>query len=85
MRPIVLDNETDWEGWRRATRALVLTGADPESLTWSVGTEPTPLPDASGTFHVPRSLVSLASLAIQARDPERFGLLYSLVWRVNAG
>jgi probable DNA metabolism protein len=85
MRPIVLDNETDWEGWRRATRALVLTGADPESLTWSVGTEPTPLPDASGTFHVPRSLVSLASLAIQARNPERFGLLYSLVWRVNAG
>jgi uracil-DNA glycosylase len=85
MRPIVLSNETDWEGWRRATRALVLTGAEPESLTWSVGTEPTPLPDASGTFHVPRSLVALASLAIQARDPERFGLLYSLVWRVNAG
>ena len=34
---------------------------------------------------MPRALVSLASLAIQARDPERFGLLYSLVWRVNAG
>ena len=27
----------------------------------------------------------LASLAIQARDPERFDLLYRLVWRANAG
>jgi DNA polymerase len=30
-------------------------------------------------------LVSLASQAIQARDADRFGLLYSLVWRANAG
>ena len=46
---------------------------------------PSGLPEASGTFHVPRALVSLASVAIQAREPDRFGLLYSLVWRVNAG
>ena len=32
-----------------------------------------------------RSLVALASLAIQARDPERFDLLYRLIWRANAG
>jgi probable DNA metabolism protein len=85
MRRIVLKDETDWDGWRLATRALVLTGAEPEPLTWSVGAERSKLPDASGTFHVPRALVSLASQAIQARDPERFGLLYSLVWRVNTG
>jgi probable DNA metabolism protein len=85
MRSIVLSSETDWDGWRQATRALVQAGAEPETLTWSVGSETSPLPEASGTFHVPRALVSLASLAIQARDPERFGLLYSLVWRVNAG
>jgi probable DNA metabolism protein len=90
MRRIVLQDETDWDGWRQATRALVLSGAEPESLTWSAGAwsagaERSKLPDASGTFHVPRALVSLASQTIQARDPERFGLLYSLVWRVNAG
>jgi probable DNA metabolism protein len=85
MRRIVLKSETDWEGWRQTTRALVLTGAEPGSLTWSAGAERSPLPDTSGTFHVSRTLVSLASLAIQARDPERFGLLYSLVWRANAG
>ena len=29
--------------------------------------------------------MSLASLAIQAHEPERFDLLYRLVWRANAG
>ena len=85
MERIILKDETDWEGWRQAARALVLAGTPPETLTWSVGGESAPLPDATGTFHVPRALVSLASLAIQARDVDRFGLLYSLVWRVNGG
>jgi uracil-DNA glycosylase family protein len=43
------------------------------------------LPEASGSFNLPRALVSLASVAIQAREPDRFGLLYSLVWRTHAG
>lgn len=85
MQRIVLKSETDWEGWRQAARALVLTGVEPDALTWAVGGKTAPLPDATGSFHVPRALVSLVSQAIQARDAERFGLLYSLVWRVNAG
>jgi probable DNA metabolism protein len=85
MQRITLKSETDWEGWRQATRALVLAGAEPDVLTWSVGGEAAPLPDAAGSFHVPRALVLLTSQAIQARNAERFGLLYSLVWRVNAG
>jgi probable DNA metabolism protein len=85
MQRVVLRSETDWEGWRQATRSLILSGVEPEALTWSVGGETAPLPDATGSFHAPRALVSLASLAIQARDADRFGLLYSLVWRVNAG
>jgi uracil-DNA glycosylase family protein len=85
MQRIVLRSETDWEGWRRATRRLVLAGVEPEALTWSVGGETASLPEPTGSFHVPRALVSLASLAIQARDADRFGLLYGLVWRVNAG
>jgi uracil-DNA glycosylase len=85
MRRAVLKSETDWDGWRHAARALVLAGIEPSEVTWSVGASAPPLPEATGTFHVPRTLVSLASVAIQAREPERFGLLYSLVWRANAG
>jgi probable DNA metabolism protein len=85
MRIVALNGETDWDGWRQAARALVLAGEEPSRINWSVGGPTAVLPDASGTFHVPRALVSLASVAIQARDPERFGLLYSLVWRAHAG
>ena len=85
MRRIVLKSETDWEGWRRAARAQVLAGIAPEALTWSIGSPGDAPADPDGTFSVPRALVSLASMAIQARDPQRFGLLYSLVWRAHGG
>lgn len=85
MRQVVLASETDWAGWRAATRALVLAGTEPAAVNWTVGGAPPPLPDSSGSFNVPRSLVLLASVAIQAREPERFGLLYGLVWRVHRG
>ena len=88
MRRVVLANETDWEGWRKATRSLVLAGAPPEEVRWSVRShdeEGDPLREETGSFGVSRTLITLASLAIQARDPERFDLLYRLVWRANAG
>jgi len=81
----VLSSETDWAGWRAATRALVLAGVEPREVNWAVGGTPSPLPEATGSFGVSRMLVSLASVAIQAREPERLGLLYNLVWRAHAG
>ena len=53
MRHIVLKNETDWDGWRRAARALIHAGAEPQTLTWSVGGE-TERP-AGGVWDVPRA------------------------------
>jgi probable DNA metabolism protein len=85
MRKAALKSETDWDGWRHAARALVLAGVDPSEVSWSIGDSAPPLPEVSGTFHVPRALVSLASVAIQAREPERFGLLYTLLWRAHSG
>src|SRR4051794_41127178 len=88
MRRVVLANETDWEGWRKATRSLVLADVTPDDVRWSIRSldeDGDPLQEGQGSFGVSRALVSLASLAIQARDPERFALLYRLVWRANAG
>ena len=88
MPKVVLANETDWGGWRKAARSLVLAGIAPDDVRWAVRShdeEGDPLEEASGTFSVSRTLVTLASLAIQARDPGRFDLLYRLVWRANAG
>ncbi len=88
MRRVALANETDWDGWRKATRSLVLAGVPPQDVRWSVRShdeDGDPLREEQGSFGVSKALVSLASLAIQARDPGRFDLLYRLVWRANAG
>jgi DNA polymerase len=85
MPRIALSNQTDWDGWRGAARRLALAGIEPAAVDWSVGGASDALPDASGGFSLPRALVSLAAIAIQARQPDRFGLLYSLVWRAHAG
>lgn len=85
MRDMTLGTETDWDGWRRATRALVLSGVEPDQVRWQVGGHADELPDASGSFNVPRRLVSIASLAIQSRAPDRFDLLYRVVWRAHRG
>jgi DNA polymerase len=80
MIRVVLAGETDWDGWRTATRALVLAGVPPHDVAWSVGGEPgDPLPESSASFGVSRTLVALAQIAIQARDPGRFALLHRLV------
>ena len=78
-------HETDWTGWRRAARAFVLAGIEPADLTWTVGGDGDAVPEAEGSFTLSRALVSMAAQAFQAREPERFGLLYSIVWRAHHG
>jgi uracil-DNA glycosylase len=89
MPQVTLCSQIDWHGWRTATRALVLSGVPPEDVDWVVRGHPhdggNGLTAGANGFHVPRTLVALASLALQARDPQRFALLYRLVWRANAG
>jgi len=94
LRSVVLTHEVDWGAWRAAARALALAEVAPEDVVWSVRkvedlfAEPEADPEVAapaGTFTVPRALVSLAETAIQARDPERFALLYRLVWRAHRG
>ena len=91
MKSVVLRHVVDFEGWRNAARALALGGVPPEDAVWSVeeagdlfAAEPMPAPPP-GAFSVSRALMDLAETAIQASDPERFALLYGLVWRVHRG
>ena len=94
MRSVVLSHEVDWGAWRAAARALALADVAPDDVVWSVRNvedlfaEPEPEPETAapvGTFTVPRALVTLAETVIQARDPERFALLYRLIWRAHRG
>jgi uracil-DNA glycosylase len=91
MHHITLDSETDFDGWRKAARALALNNVKPSDVTWRVAedapelfepTTPSPEPP-HGTFSVPARFVELAQTAILHRNPERFALLYRLLWRLR--
>ena len=85
MPIFTLADDSDWNTWRRAARAFVLKNVEPDALSWAVGGEGSTVPEVEGGFTLPRALVSLLARAFQAREPERFGLLYTLVWRAHAG
>ena len=89
MHPIIHSSETDFDGWRKAARALVLNDVRPWDVKWKVQPEPfepmaPPLETPEGTFSVPTKFVELAKSAILNRDPERFAILYRLLWRLKA-
>lgn len=92
MHFITLDSETDFDGWRTAARALAMNGVKPADITWRVRGnapelfEPTTPPPAPphGTFNVSGKFVELAQIAILHRSPERFALLYRLLWRLRS-
>ena len=93
MHLITLDSETDFGGWRTAARNLVLNDVKPAYVTWTVrGDQPElfvpaaelpPLETPSATFNVSARFVELAQSAILHRDPERFAMLYRLLWRLR--
>ncbi len=94
MPSVSLAHEVDFDGWREAARGLALDEVPPEDVVWSVGQPddlfagapaPSAAPRAPSTFTVPRPLVDLAQTVIQASAPERFSLLYGLIWRAHRG
>ena len=92
MRFFALANETDFKNWRAAARSLALNNVSPHDVTWTVrGREPelfqpsaAPPPEVEATFNVAAKFVELAQSAILHRDPERFAILYRLLWRLRS-
>ena len=86
-----LAHPVDFDGWRRAARALRLAEVAPADVRWSVGEAetalfedgPPPAADPAAGFTVAREFVSLAQAVICHRDDDRFDLLYRLLWRMR--
>jgi DNA polymerase len=93
MRVVTLPQPDDFDAWRDAARGLATEEVPPDAVVWQVGDVPTDLfagqnngrapPPAVGAFSVPRTFVALARDAIMASDPERFALLYTLLFRLR--
>ncbi len=91
MRHVALTSQTDFEGWRTAARAMALCDIPPSDVIWTINdgeaelfAAAQPLPDAiQATFSVPTAFMDLARSAILHRDPQRFALIYHLLWRLR--
>ncbi len=91
MITAVVPAEDDFDAWRDAARGLAAAGTPPGEIVWQVGENRADL--FAGTlaaiepaqFSVPRAFVEMAQSAICHSDPERFGLLYTLLFELCAG
>lgn len=95
MHVVRLKSETDFEGWRDAARALLIERIKPEAVSWLSGEGASDLfadtkadgarmfSLAAATPTVPKSFLTSARKAVLHSDPERFALLYRLLWRLQ--
>ncbi|GJD50080.1 hypothetical protein OPKNFCMD_2816 [Methylobacterium crusticola] len=93
--PVRLGPGADLAGFRAAARRLVAAGIEPAAAVFVSGEAPALLGEApaAGTLccgeapplALPRAVAGLIPAVIPHRDPERYGLLYRLVWRVVRG
>ena len=94
MRVATLSAPDDMDAWREAARALIAADVPPDRVVWQVGAaaddlfataaEPTAAaPAAASPLRVSRAFIALAGDAILHHDPERFALLYTLLWRLR--
>ena len=87
---IRLKEGADLEGFRRAVRSLLAQAAAPETVIWGSGpatlfAASAPAAEAAPPTRLPRAVAELAELVVCHRDPERYALLYALIWRLRHG
>src|SRR5262249_5358283 len=88
----ILASETDLAGFRREARALLACRTRPAQVEWSVAggqddlfaggaaaMEPEP---AAPAGRVPPAFLELCQHVLLNREPQRFALLYRLLWRL---
>jgi DNA polymerase len=93
MRDVVI--QPTLESWRAAARGLLAEGIPPDQVVWREAAtqgglfDAVVIPERAGTaapdFRVPRAFVEVAGAAARHTDPERWRLLYSVLWRIARG
>ena len=88
---LTLASEDDFDGWRDAARALAEAGVPPAAVVWRVGgRRRRPVrrrgaaAEAARASPSPAPSSTLAKSVVCHSDPERFALLYALLWQLRA-
>jgi uracil-DNA glycosylase len=93
-RRVALRPGADLDGFRAAARRLAADDVAPENVAWPDGTGELfggeLFGDDAGAgeappLALPRAAAELAGLVACHRDPERWALLYRLIWRITRG
>ena len=88
-RRIVLREGADLDGFRQAARGLIAQDVAPWDVAWSCVETPELFAEAEVSvatpIALPRTMAELIDLGVCHRDPGRYALLYSLIWRVLHG
>lgn len=98
LLPITLQGPTDLEGFRRAARALLAQQMLPGQVSWHTVDTPAQDASTSEAntlvvipniiysdappVSVPPEFLALAETVILHKDPQRFALLYRILWRL---
>jgi DNA polymerase len=94
MRYIHLEGGHDFAEWRDAARVLLRDGVAPDEVVWveagagegdllSAGAPRSERVSGRAVGVVPRRFLVLARLVLGGDEPDRFALLYRLLWRLQ--
>jgi DNA polymerase len=94
MRTISLEGRGGFDEWRDAARGLLASRVPPDQVRWQLSgdggdlfgagvPDPVSVP-ATAEIAVPKGFVDAAEAAICHSDADRFGLLYRILWRLQA-
>ncbi len=79
----------DLDGFRAAARSLIAAGLPPEAVVFTSGEAAdlfgAPVLPEGEPLSLPRAAADLVGLVACHRDPERWALLYRLIWRLTHG
>lgn len=92
MKPqteIRLQPGADQTGFKQAVRRLLQDDIPPDTVGWHAkysgdlfaGSDTAP----AAPLQLPRGFIDLASLVVCHREPARYAMLYSLIWRIRHG
>ncbi|WP_246505117.1 UdgX family uracil-DNA binding protein [Microvirga antarctica] len=89
LRHVVLSDGADLDGFRRAVRALASARVSPDAVVFMTGAAPDLFGDSFAAdappVALPKGVGALIASVVCHRDPERYALLYRLVFRVLNG
>lgn len=93
MRTVTLEGRGEFGEWRDAARRLLVDAVEPDEVRWQLAGQGEDLFAATGAepargtpseIVVPKGFIEAAEAAICHSDPDRFSLLYRILWRLQA-